>query len=284
MRNTIGPIFSVALGVLTCGFVAGQDAAKPAVRVEVRGDGSIRVFDAKSGQELPSVVTRVPNKSTVQVTTPDGVLGAIRHDDARGIRVNVLLTQEAEQAALDHLRKRLEELKKAGSKDDGPRFQFQIGSAGQGQPKVIVLQKKIVDMKPESVDAKIDRLLKEMGELRKDVNDLKAKLDGGGPGRLYWQQFGPYFTPKKDGDKEKKATPGVGVFEIELKGPLDAKMLEEMLKKFGIPSDVLREKKMPDKAKPAPKESERSDLERRIDRILEEAEALQREIRKAKSK
>lgn len=169
---------------------------------------------------------------------------------------------------------------------------------GQPQPKIIAVQKKIVEMKPPgSLETKIDKLLQEMAEMRKDINQLKARLDAKGPDRGPWQQFG-WFGPAKEGKDAKDPRPeasGIRILRIGDAGanPAEMKLLfrvENLDKeKLDAIRDALKKLedagiRVPDRPAPETKKTGRPELEERLERIQREAEALRRELQKSRDR
>lgn len=157
---------------------------------------------------------------------------------------------------------------KEGPKVDSIEFkqmEFKLVPGPDGKAIIVAMQRKA---EPLSTDKKIDLLLKQVGELRSDVDAIKKMLDvkpgttGGG-----WQ----WYYPKAEKSPDKKPD----------KATLDnLKAIEEALRNYQDKKGPDKKKeagKGPDKKTPANSEAE---VERRLERILQEAEELRREIRK----
>jgi len=210
-------------------------------------------------------------------------------DEIRKILEDIA-TQDASRQ-LQEARKQLEKLLQ--EKQNREQAGKDKEKKDEGPPKII-FQKKVIEVNKgksaDGLEGKIDLLLKEVAELRKDVNQIKSRLDAKPTLPIPVLPFDPKKGDKKPGGPNFQILPfpggGPGGIEIELEfDKLDKatlKEIEEMLKKAGLPGGILDVKKA--KTKPAPVQPERSqELERRLERILEEAEALRRDIQKAKS-
>jgi len=207
-------------------------------------------------------------------------------DEIRKILEDVAAQDSAKQ--LQEARKQLEKLLQ--EKQDLERAGKDKEKKVEGTPKIII-QKKVIEVSKgkaaDGLEAKIDQLLKEVAELRKDVNQIKSRLDARPMSPIPVLPFDPKKGDKRPGGPNFQILPfpgGAGGIEIELEfDKLDKatlKEIEEMLKKAGLPGGIVDIQK----AKTKPAQPERSqELERRLQRILEEAEALRRDIQKAKS-
>jgi len=202
-------------------------------------------------------------RKTIQVVVgPDGAIKIIDSKTGKEEILNALkvLPGQEPQDKEELLRKaraqEKEALERAREALEHAREQLERGKEKADQP-------------PATLEQKVDRLLKEVGELRKDVNQIKSRMDGGAAG-MPWQQFVPGDWQKWIKDKKGFEIPG-GKIEI------DPATLKEILKKLEAGKGKEIEKK-----KETPPPNDRKELERRLERILEEAEALRKEISKQK--
>jgi hypothetical protein len=252
MRNITWFILGIGSALIwghTASFA--QDAPRP-IQVIIGPDG-VKVIDPKTGKEVPSVVTRIPDapptilieldvkpapdKKTVEnLRAIEEALRDYKDKKDAGIKASEVLPQV--QAELERL------LAKDG--------QFKILIGPDGKAKIIVQHKA----EPLSTDKKIDLLLKQVAELHHDVDAIKKKLDikpttTGGP--RGWGDRGP----KQQG--------------------LDKETLDRAKAYFDkLAAETNNASKGADKKQPASPDAE---IERRLERILREAEELRREIR-----
>jgi hypothetical protein len=286
MRGISGLVFGLGLGVLlTGGQAKAQEAAKPAVQIVIGADGSVRVIDAKTGKEIARVVAEKQADSS-QKQQAQKQLEKARKELERVLRVQ----QEAQPVPPALPLKKKDPIER-------PPVRVQIVQDGPpripGQPVLPPAGASVGG----SLEKKIDLILKQLDELRRDVNQLKSKLDGKQPNRLqlHWEVVP---NPAKDGKDKKKPEPPriliapIGKDKIELR-PLpdkgDSKLEKEVIE--GL-NDLLRklEGESKDKRKKAAGEKSNKErpvdrnveLERRLERILQEAEELRREIGKTK--
>jgi hypothetical protein len=256
------------------------------VQVVVGADGSIKVIDPKTGCEVPSVVTRT------QVQPPVGVIPKEQADMIRLYYEQLQPKKEKDDAAkkaveeLDKARKQLDKLlkesKKESKKDETKKdeirkievkeLELEIQRGPDGEFRIIRVQRP---GKAITLEQKVDRLLEEMAALRKDVNQLKGRAEGKKP-ELPYQQYWQQYVPGGWGRKPGESYWGREVDKATLRE------IEELLKKLNKPMerDPREKKTEPEKKKSSSSSS--SDLERRLERLLDEAEALRREIHKSK--
>jgi hypothetical protein len=254
MRNIRWYIVGIGSALLWGNLAFAQQA--PPVQVIV-GPTGIKVIDPKTGKELPCVVTKVANaqpRIQIELDKPGVVELDVQLDAAHKELLRAIMAQKA----AEHARKlqiQQIELKLI----PGPDGKAVVVAAQPGRPG-----EPAAGM---SMDRKIDLLLKQVGELRRDVEDIKRKLDGK-PG-------GPFFEWKLS-PKDKDG------IRIQF-GPGPEKK-EEKGKQSG-PNYEKKEEKGKKEGGKGQKDGDRDrDLERRFERILQEAEELRREIRKMKGR
>jgi hypothetical protein len=332
MRRIRWFVLGIGLAVATGAWA--QEAPRPAVKVVVGAEGSVKVFDANTGKEIPAKVQKAdgqsnseknvdqrrdPTKEEIEKEMERRLIEVLKEiewsSQGRGTRVPLdekavarLLQEQLKDAnsgpkrdadqkrrdedqrrrdlekarrdaekALEDARREIESILKERQKDAKPE------PKRAEKPKVIELELRDIiidkDKRPgqsASVDQKLDLILKQMAELRRDVNDLKKKLEGqGSPGR-------------QPGDGRDKKP---GEFRFEFKPGADKKpdgsrfefkWDEETMKQL---HDMIR-KKLESKAAPetpARQPDRNADIERRLERMIREAEELRREILKSKS-
>lgn len=241
-----------------------QDAPRPPVQVVI-GPGGIKVIDPKTGKEVPSVVTKIPNApARIQIEfeldkkqkTP-GVLEFefdLQLDKGQDL-LRAILGQQAKDGP-------------KADKIEIKQLEFKIVPGPDGKAKIVALQ-LVQPAPPMSTDKKIDLLLKQMDELRRDVDAIKKKLDGKKPPEHVEMRFqiAPPPGPDKKLDKET----------------LDR--LHDLFKK--LEAEAARKADRGPAKKPANPEAKterrpanpEAEIERRLERILQEAEELRRDIR-----
>ena len=302
------------LVLVSCGWAAAQDAAKPrAIQVTIGPDGVVKVIDANTGQQIAKPVSKAQAKPGPRQRQP-GQQGQSddkqQYDDYSQQIERILKSLHAGQD------KRAEGQQDKRIDFNPKTIRIVIGPDGKAQIIQDRDTKKPATPPAGTVEQKLDLILKQLGELRKDVDTIKKKLDGKQPDNLRLWQVVP--TPGKDTPKDKK--PGELKFRIEL--PKDAKptidpeiqkRLDELIKQLekkglipdkpGAPriqfvprpgggadkqfefefelKDILKkiEKDRPN-APPAPNPAE---LRRRIEQLQQQLEQLQRELRDKKS-
>jgi len=252
MRNIGWYVVAIGSALLWGNLAVAQQA--PPVQIIVGPDG-FRVIDPRTGKELPCVVTKVANaqpRIQVELPRPDVVELDLQIEAAHRELLRAIMAEKAEQAKRIDIRQI--ELKLI----PGPDGKALIVAAQPGRPSEATAGM--------SVDKKIDVLLKQVGELRRDVEDIKRKLESR-PG-------GPFFEWKLN-PKEKDG------IRIQI-GPGPEKK-EEKGKQSGPNFERKEEKGKRDERSERDRDHDR-EIERRFERILEEAEALRREIRKLKGR
>ncbi len=255
MRNTSWFILAIGSALIwghTASFA--QEAPRPPVQVVI-GPGGVKVIDPKTGKEVPSVVTKIPN-------APPRFIIEFELDQNPGPDKKALDGLKAIEEAARNFKDKKEAGKKPGTLEDhilrvlefqqgkdGPKqMEFKIVPGPDGKAILVFMQKKA---EPLSTDKKIDLLLKQVGELRSDVDGIKKKLDASRPPRTE--------GPDKKLDKET----------------LDrAKEYMELLRKH-MEEETKKAGKGPERKAANPD----AEIERRLERILREAEELRREIR-----
>jgi hypothetical protein len=259
-------------GLLLCGWVAAQDTPRSPVKVLIGSDGSVQIFDAKTGKE---VYKFVPQRDVVRQPG----------DEA----------QKQLNKAREYLERMLQEPAKKPAGISDPKkaekvliqpLELQIAPVGE-KPKVVLVQPRAGNL-----EQKLDHLLVEMQKLRKDVDAIKNKLGMNVP------EAGWHVVPAgKDPAKGKK--PAGPRFEIKPAPPgknIDPalqKEIELLLKELQAEQkgldDVL--KKLEGKAS-TPKKlvvelprpiDRNAQIERRIELMLREIEAMRQEIMKNKA-
>ena len=304
MRSIRWMVFGFGLALLLSSVRSeAQDATRPAVKVVIGADGSVKVFDAKTGKEIVTDIIKV-QKSTGAIQFPAG---------------DKKQTDQLEQARKE-LERMLQELNKP--KADPAKKPAAIGKLIQlefdlqilpgGQPRIVQLQRAQTAVeKPVTLEQKVDLLLKQMGELRRDVDQLKNKLEGKQPEtKNYWQVVPAAPKDAKDkpaprfqielkpiqGQEKKPSNPQIQIVPVPAKKGTPEEQalqnrLQELLKGIEKANEAQR-----DKAKPAqPKAVDplqrkaapmapSANNEQTLQRILQELEELRREIRGKSSK
>ena len=335
MRFMLGLLFGIGVIVFPA-LTTAQDGTQ-AIQVVVGKDGSIKVVDPRTGNELPSIILRSAEKPPFVrvIEGPGEIVRELTVDQRTGqlVRLGQDKAKDAElekaKKELNQARKQLEKLlddlkKEKDAKDakkskDDEYFELEVIPGPDGKPKSFLLKK----VPPQSLDNKVDRVMREIYELRRDINELKKQLDAkkgppegkgppfGGPGGPRggwgwpgggWDKGGPPkgYDPKgpePKGPPAKKGDPKAdGPVRVEVNHNIDPKtlkQLEDIFKKYGIPSDVIKKieekKTKPEPKQPivdpkAPTQPASGNVEARLDRILAEVEALRKDIQKGKGK
>jgi hypothetical protein len=314
MRFTYGLIFGFSLIVFAT--LAGAQEAQQAIQVVLGKDGSIKVIDPKTGKELPSIILRGVEKAPFVrvIEGPSAIVNELTVDQRTGQLVRqqpakddkeLEKTKQELQKAKKEIEKLKQDLKKEPPKAEPKKkveeeyYELEIVPGPDGQPKVFTLKK----VPPQTLDQKVDRVLREITELRKELTEVKKRLEerkGPPAGKGPPEGKRPPFEPRGGwgwggwGHWEPKKGPGnPDSIRIELEAKKH-KELEEILRKHGISPDVLKmiedKKKAAPKKGPGAKENEPAptiapaELERRLDHILSEVEALRKEVKKALAK
>jgi glycosyltransferase involved in cell wall biosynthesis len=263
MRNTSWFILGIGSALIwghTASFA--QDAPRPPVQVVI-GPNGIKVIDPKTGKEVPSVVTRIPDAPPrIQIE-----IALDKKQKTSGV-FEIEFDLQLDQAHKELLRAIQVQQAKGSPKVDKieiKQLEFKIVPGPDGKPQIVTLQ-LVKPAPPMSMDKKIDLLLKQMDELRRDVDGIKKKLDGKGPPERFEMRFQLAPPPPPPGSDKK--------LDKEARDRLN-----ELLKK--LEGEAKKEAgKGPAKKQPANRDAE---IERRLERILQEAEELRREIRDLKT-
>jgi hypothetical protein len=252
-----------------------QDAPRPPVQVVI-GPNGVKVIDPKTGKEVPSVVTKIANAPARIVVE----LELDKKQKTPGV-FEIEFDLQLEQAHKELLRAIQLQKAKEGPKVDKVEIkpmEFKLVPGPDGKAIIVVMQRKA---EPLSTDKKIDLLLKQVADLRQDVDAIKKKLDIK-PTVSGWEG---YYR------KDDKGPPrGWGGWGYTPQGPdkkLDKEMLDRLQKLLKeLEGEAKKADKGPDKKKEAGKGPDKkqpanpdAEIERRLERILQEAEELRREIR-----
>jgi hypothetical protein len=318
MRNS-SLFFGFGLIVLiSCGFAAAQDAAKPrAIQVTIGPDGVVKVIDVNTGQEIGKPAAKAQAK-------PGGNQGQQVQQEQQGQHGQNDNNQDQDpRQKIERIlkAKRLEQegQEKRGDgqqdkKSDGNSKTIKIVIGPDGTARIITDQdeKKRIPEPRGSIDQKLDQILKQLGDLRRDVDAIKKKLDDKKGGVILWDVKPapgkeppakekkelkikielPKDKPAVDPEVQKRLDAIIKELEkkrpdIELpKSPIDPevqkqidRILKQLKEKGAVP-----ETPVPPRVAPPPPAQKIEELQRSIDQLRRQIDQLKRESQDKKSK
>ena len=289
-----------------------QESPRPAVHVVVSSDGSVKVIDPKTGKEIAAKVIEPIDLDALDLQDdtakkPEAKPGKV---PIQRLQLQIAPTPPRQSAIdelepgpskpampaggldnaigrlikdLEDLRREMKPKKEAPAKKPVPKM---IPGGWQRIPEEM-LRRWPAPAPTGNVERKLDLILKQMDEMRGDIKNLQDRLPAGkekkGPGPGFQFEFNPFFPPKGK-DDEKKPNPGLPLNRPSdnKKAPSDeeAKQALETARKRLTEAMETERKRAEDQRRGQLSADRTADLEQRLQRVLQEVEALRQEIRK----